>query len=259
MQGDGVAMRLKNAVAIVTGGGTGMGRAIAARFANEGANVTIAEIDSKLGRASEAAIRAAGGQATFVDTDVSCERQVQAMVEATLSRCGRIDVLVNNAAIIVAHGEGRAHELTNEVWDRTMGVNLRGYWLCSKFVIPTMLEQGGGSIIFIASPTGLQGFTGLTAYSASKGGVLGLMRAMAADYASEQIRVNAIVPGTMETSMTAEELSDPVLRAKLLAMAPAGRIGVAEDISGMALFLASADSAYCVGGIYPVDGGLTAT
>jgi NAD(P)-dependent dehydrogenase (short-subunit alcohol dehydrogenase family) len=130
--------------------------------------------------------------------------------------------------------------------------------LCSKYVIPAMLDQGGGSILFIASPTSMQGFTRLTAYSASKGGVLGLMKAMAADYSRDNIRVNAIVPGTMQTSMTAEELSVPELREKLLAMAPIGRLGVPEDVSGMALFLASPDSAYCAGGIYPVDGGLTA-
>lgn len=251
-------MRLKNAVAIVTGGGAGMGRAIAKRFAAEGADVTIAESDPDTGEACESAIRAAGGNATFIHTDVSRDEQVQAMVDATRARSGRIDVLVNNAAVIVTPGDGRAHELSSEVWDRTMNVNLRGYWLCSKTVIPAMLEQRAGCIIVVASPCGILGFTELTAYSASKGGVLGLMRAMAADYAPLNIRVNAIVPGTMQTQMTAKELSDPVIRAKLLAMAPIGRLGAAEDIAGMALFLATPDSSYCVGGVYPVDGGLSA-
>ena len=251
-------MSLKDKVAIVTGGGAGIGQAIARRYAREGARVTIAEIDRCAGEATLETIEAAGGEALFVQTDVAVEDQVKAMVEATLARFGRIDILVNNAAVIVSQKEARAHELTNEVWDRTMNVNLRGYWLCSKYVIPSMLQQGGGSIIFIASPTGMLGFTRLTAYSTSKGGVLGLMRAMAADYAPDHIRVNAIVPGTMDTPMNAEELSDPEMRKKYIAMAPAGRLGVGDDVSGMALFLAGDDSDYCVGGIYMVDGGLTA-
>lgn len=251
-------MRLKDKVAIVTGGGVGMGQAVAQRYAREGARVTIAEINPATGQATAEAIKKEGGEALFVQTDVAFEEQVQAMVQATLARFGRIDILVNNAAVIVFQKEARAHELSNEVWDRTINVNLRGYWLCSKYVIPAMLKQGGGSIIFIASPTGMLGFTRLTAYSTSKGGTFGLMRAMAADYAPEHIRVNAIVPGTMDTPMNAEELSDPEMRKKYIAMAPAGRLGVGDDISGMAVFLATDDSDYCVGGIFMVDGGLTA-
>jgi NAD(P)-dependent dehydrogenase (short-subunit alcohol dehydrogenase family) len=250
-------MRLKGKVAIITGGGAGIGQAIAQRYALEGASVALAEVDMERGKATEEVINSRGGQAVFVPADVSDEVQVKGLVQATLARFGHIDILVNNAAIIPPQ-EGRAHELTNEAWDRTMNVNLRGYWLVSKYVIPAMLRQGAGSIVFIASPTGMLGFTRLTAYSTSKGGTLGLMRAMAADYAPEHIRVNAIVPGTMDTPMNAEELSDPANRKKYIAMAPAGRLGVADDISGMAVFLATEDSDYCVGGIFMVDGGLTA-
>jgi NAD(P)-dependent dehydrogenase (short-subunit alcohol dehydrogenase family) len=250
-------MRLKNKVAIVTGAGAGIGRAIAERFGAEGAAVVVAEIDAANGTSAAQAI-SKGGEALFVQTDVSDEAQVKAMTQKALDRYGRIDILCNNAAVLLVNEEAPAHELSNEAWDRTMAVNLRGYWLCSKYVIPTMLRQGGGSVIHVASPTGIFGFTRLTAYSTSKGGVIGLMRAMAADYAPHHIRVNAIVPGTIDTPMNAVELSDPQMRKHFAEIAPARRLGTPQDLAGIAVFLASEDSDYCVGGIFTVDGGLTA-
>jgi NAD(P)-dependent dehydrogenase (short-subunit alcohol dehydrogenase family) len=251
-------MRLQGRVAIVTGAGVGIGRGIAERFAREGAAVVIAEVDPLNGQSAAQAIEASGGQALFVHTDVSDEAQVKSLVEKTILRFARIDVLCNNAAVLFFKEEAPAHELSSETWDRTMAVNLRGYWLTSKYVIPTMLQQKSGSIIHVASPTGIFGFTRLTAYSTSKGGVFGLMRAMAADYAPHHIRVNAIVPGTIDTPMNAAELSDPAARERYAELTPARRLGTAEDLAGIAAFLASDDSDYCVGGVFTVDGGLTA-
>jgi NAD(P)-dependent dehydrogenase (short-subunit alcohol dehydrogenase family) len=252
-------MRLKEKVAVVTGAGVGIGRAVALRFAREGARVVVAEIDSQNGQATAEAIQRSEGTAIFARTDVSDENDVKAMVASAVNRFGRIDVLFNNAAILLHSQEARAHELTVEVWDRTMAVNLRGYWLCSKYVIPHMLQQKRGSIIHVASPTGMLGFARLTAYSTSKGGVFALTRAMAVDYAPDNIRVNAIVPGTIDTPMNASTLADEQMRQHLIAMAPAGRLGTPEDLCGLAVFLASEDSLYCVGGFYMADGGQTAS
>jgi NAD(P)-dependent dehydrogenase (short-subunit alcohol dehydrogenase family) len=251
-------MKLENKVAIVTGAGAGIGRGIAERYAREGAAVILAELDPVSGQAAVEAINEFNGNAVFVKTDVSEENQIQSMVEETLARFGRIDILCNNAGILFFEREAPAHELSSEVWDRTMAVNLRGYWLTSKYVLPAMLRERSGSIIHVASPTGLYGFTRLTAYSASKGGVVGLMRAMAADYAPHGIRVNAIIPGTIDTPMNALELSDRATRERYAELTPARRLGTPEDIAGLAVYLASDDSLYCIGGMFTVDGGLTA-
>ncbi|MEZ4863039.1 MAG: SDR family oxidoreductase [Caldilineaceae bacterium] len=252
-------MRLQDKVAMITGGGAGMGLAVARAFAQAGAKVVVAEINPTDGAAAVAAIRGAGGEALFVQTDVAKSDDVAAMVATAVEHYGGVDVLYNNAAVQLHGRDARAHELSEEIWDRTYGINIRGVWLCAKYVIPSMLARGGGSIINVASPTGLVGCApGYTAYSSSKGAVYGLTRVMAVDYARDKIRVNAVVPGATETPLTKDLFADEATRNSLIAATPLGRLGQPEDVVGLALFLASDESAYCTGGFYMVDGGLTA-
>lgn len=252
-------MRLQGKVTIVTGAGVGMGRAVAEGYAREGAQVVLVEIDPARGEAAVAAIRAAGGDALFVHADVAESTDVQRMVQAVIERYGRIDVLYNNAGVQMFGSDARAHELSDEVWERTLAVNLRGPWLCSKYTIPQMLQQGGGSIIHVGSPTGWLGCApGYTAYSTSKGGIIGLTRIMAVDYGRDQIRVNALVPGTTETPLIESVLQQAGVRQRLAAAIPLGRIGASEDVVGLAVFLASDESRFCTGGIFMVDGGMSA-
>jgi NAD(P)-dependent dehydrogenase (short-subunit alcohol dehydrogenase family) len=252
-------MRLKGKVAIVTGAAAGLGRAAAARFAHEGAKVVAADTNHADGDALAAELAAQGREAIFVRTDIADEAGVKNLVESTLSRYGRIDILYNNAAILLYDLDGPVHELSADAWDRVMGVNLRGPFLCAKYVVPHMLKQGGGSIVYLGSPTGLCGCAPkLTAYSTSKAGIMGLTRVMAAAYARNGIRVNSIVPGTMDTPMNGYILSDSSAREQYREAVPMGRLGTAQDIEGIAVFLASDESAYCTGGLYMCDGGLTA-
>jgi NAD(P)-dependent dehydrogenase (short-subunit alcohol dehydrogenase family) len=253
-------MRLHNKVAIVTGGGMGMGQAAALRLAQEGAQVVIADVNEQAGHASVAEIKAAGSEALFVNADVSKANQVEQLVAEAVRQFGKLDILFNNAAIQLHGIDKRAHELDEEIWDKIQSVNLKGVWLCSKYAIIQFLKQGsGGSIINNASPTGLLGVApNDTAYSTSKGGVYGLTRVMAAGYAKDKIRVNAIVPGPMETPLVAPLMADPATKAFLDGLTPLGRMGKAHEIAGLVAFLASDDASYCTGGIYMADGGQTA-
>jgi 3-oxoacyl-[acyl-carrier protein] reductase len=250
-------MRLAGKVAIITGGGSGIGRAAAIRFASEGARLVVADLDAAAEEVA-GAIQAAGGEAAFQRCDVSRAADAETLVTAAVARFGGIDVLYNNAAIQLHGHDVRAHELAEEIWDRTMATNLKGVWLCSKYAIPVMIARGGGTIIHAASPTGLRAAPPYTAYSASKGGVIALMRTMAAEYARDNIRVNAIVPGPIETPLTSAIFADSETRARLLAATPLGRLGTPDDVVGLLVFLASDEARFCTGGLYMADGGQTA-
>jgi NAD(P)-dependent dehydrogenase (short-subunit alcohol dehydrogenase family) len=252
-------MRLSGKVAVVTGSAVGLGRAVAKRYAREGAAVVVADTNASGGAAVVEQIREDGGRGIFVRTDVGEEREVSTLLQSAWAQFGRIDVLYNNAAVLFHDRDARAHELSLELWAEVMRVNLQGTFLCSKHVIPFMLKQGGGSIINLGSPTAMTGCApNLTAYSTSKAGIFGLTRAMAAAYARDGIRVNIVIPGTMDTPMNAPLLGDEETREQYREAVPMGRLGRPCDIEGIALFLASEDSAYCTGGLYTCDGGLTA-
>lgn len=252
-------MRLSGKVAVVTGASVGLGRAVASRYAHEGASVVVADVNVADGSALVEQLKADGLEATFVRTDVSQECAVKALYDVTFSRYGKINVLYSNAAVLLPDRDLPIHELSLETWDYVMNVNLRGAFLCAKYAVSSMLQNGGGSVILVGSPTGLVGCApALTAYSTSKAGIMGLTRVMAAAHARHGIRVNSIVPGTMDTPMNTYILSDPAKRETYREAVPVGRLGTPSDIEGIAVFLASDESSYCTGGLYMCDGGLTA-
>jgi len=208
-------MRLSGKVTIVTGASAGLGRAVAARFAREGASVVAADVNETDGLALVAQLKTVGLDAIFVRTDVSQESMVRALYDVAFSRYGRVDVLYSNAAILLPERDLPIHQISMETWDLVLNVNLRGAFLCAKYAVTSMLKSGGGSIILLGSPTGLVGCApALTAYSASKAAIMGLTRVMAASYARDKTRVNSIVPGTMNTPMNAYILADPAVREK---------------------------------------------
>jgi NAD(P)-dependent dehydrogenase (short-subunit alcohol dehydrogenase family) len=251
--------RLSGKVALITGGGTGIGRAIALAFAREGASVAVA--GRRLGKLQEVAaeVQKQGGAGLAVECDVSVATEVDRAVKSTTTHFGRLNVLVNNAGILhVSTIEG----ISEEEWDRMMAVNVKGPFLMSRAVLQEFRKCGGGAIVNIGSVLGLFAVKDRAAYCASKGGVTMLTKAMAVDHAHENIRVNCICPSIVETDMVKEVFNESekgqAARKARLATIPLGRLGRPEDVAEMAVFLASEESSWLTGATIPLDGGVTA-
>jgi meso-butanediol dehydrogenase / (S,S)-butanediol dehydrogenase / diacetyl reductase len=245
-------MRLDKKIAIVTGGGSGIGKAIAQAFVHEGAQVVIAGRDSKkLALAAEEI----GARCVPVEADVGNAADVRKLVSTTMGKFKRIDILVNNAGVLLP---GTAETLSEEEFDQTFNINVRGLWLLSRAVLPHMRATGGGSIVNIGSVLSQLGARNRVAYSASKGAVLAMTKAMALDHASENIRINCICPGIVETEMVAKFSLDEAARRQRVAMHPAGRFGIPEDIANAAVYLASDESRWTAGSTLTIDGGYSA-
>jgi NAD(P)-dependent dehydrogenase (short-subunit alcohol dehydrogenase family) len=247
---------LKDKVALVIGGSSGIGRAAAILFAEEGAKVVVAARRIDEGEETAAMVRAGGGAAVFVQTDVSRSDQVEALVDKTVATYGRVDCAFNNAALF--RSPMPLHEFDEEAWDEIMSVNLKGMMLCMKHEIGRMLDQGGGTIVNTSSTSALQANANISAYVASKSGVIGLTRAAALEYADRNIRVNVIAPGWIATPMIAERLENPEIAARIARRIPAGQPGRPEDIAATAAWLLSDAARYVTGHTMIADGGVMA-
>ncbi len=247
-------MRLQGKVALITGAGSGMGRAAAALFAREGAKVAAIDVNAASAGATAAAIKSAGGSAISLRADVSNSEDARAMVEETVRAFGGLDVLYNNAGI---EGEsGFTAELSEEAFDRVIAINLRGVWLGMKYALPKMIERGGGAVINTASVAGMVGLKGAAAYCAAKAGVISLTRVAALEYGRYKIRVNCICPGVIQTAMVDRIAGPNGLQPKFIQRSSVlGRVGTADEIAHTALFLASDECTFATGAPFVIDGG----
>lgn len=253
-------MRFEGKCVLVTGGGSGIGLATALAFAREGARVAIADVSAERGKVAVEAARAEGLELTFLKADVSREADAERINRETVERLGRLDVLFNNAGILV---ESPFHEMTEEDWQRQVGVNLTGAFLVAKHAVRQMLRQGSGVIVNTGSVNSLVGDPDAAAYAASKGGVALLTKSMALAYATRGIRVNAVCPGWVETRMFLQEAdtrgtSLEAYRRHAGGQHPIGRVGRPEEIASVVLFLASDKAAYITGSVVVADGGYSA-
>jgi NAD(P)-dependent dehydrogenase (short-subunit alcohol dehydrogenase family) len=251
-------VRLEGKIALITGGASGMGKVASALFAREGARVLLTDVADETGEATAEAIRADGGDARYLHADVSVEGDAEAMVAATVDAYGGLHVLYNNAGVMLPE-DGSVDTTDEGIWDRTLGVNVKGVAFGCKYGVPAIIASGGGSIVNVASFVAWMGAaTSQTAYTASKGAVLAMTREIAVEYARRGVRCNALCPGPIETPLLMQLLSDDAKRQRRFVHIPMGRLGRAEELAKAALFLASDDSSFMTGASLLVDGGITA-
>jgi len=251
-----------NKVVIVTGGGYGIGESTAKSFGDEGASVTVLDIDEDAGRRTVDSIKSNGGKALFVLGDVSQGSDCERAVNETVNAFGGVDILFNNAGIQPPDWYVKIEEYSEEMWDKIIGVNLRGYFLMMKYALPEIRKRGSGSVINVASVHSFQSQKGVPAYDASKGAIVALTKQVALDYAEDNIRILAVCPGAMDTKLLrtmAEREADPEKAVEDWGKThPLGRIGTGQDIANMALFLASEKASFMTGESVLVDGGYMA-
>lgn len=253
-----MAMEFEGKTALITGGAAGIGRATALAFAREGARVVVADVDTPRGKETVQMVEAEGGEAHFINVDVSNAEDVKRMVQETVDTYGRLDCAFNNAGI---EGEqAPTGESNEENWNRVIDINLKGVWLCMKEEIPQMLEQGGGVIVNTASVAGLVGYANLPAYVASKHGVAGLTKGAALEYATKGIRVNAVCPGVIHTEMIDRVTGgDEEALEAYAKQQPVERMGKPEEVAEAVVWLCSEKASFVTGLPMPVDGGYVAS
>ena len=251
--------RLADKVALITGSGGGQGRAAAVMFAQEGAKVVVTDIKVEGGNETVELVKAAGGDAVFQETDVSNAADIKTAIDRAVEAYGGLHIMYNNAAVLHKH-DTTVTNLEEEMWDFVLNVNLKSVYLGCKYAIPEMTKVGGGSIINVSSLAGILGVGNVHAYTAAKGGVVSLTKAIATAYASKNIRCNVMCPGAVDTPMMAHVLhsSNPKRLERVAKSHPLGRVGTPEDVASMGLFLASDESSWVTGSVFTVDGGYAA-
>ena len=247
---------LKDKVALITGGSSGIGRAVALAWAREGAKVVVSDVDRGGGEETVGQVRTAGGEAIFIAADVGKPEECEALVRGAVEKFGRLDIACNNAGIGGPQAPTADYPLDG--WEQVIGINLSGVFYGMKYQLPAMLKNGGGAIINMASILGAVGFSGAPAYAAAKHGVVGLTQTAALEYSAQGVRINAVGPGFIHTPMISALEDNKAVNDMLVAAHPIGRLGRAEEVAELVLWLSSEKASFVTGAYYPVDGGYIA-